>query len=236
MLLCVFSTSYGKSSHQEVVVADPYIELHTGPGTGYPIFHVVDRGETIEVQKRHTDWFKVRTAEGREGWVASDQLARTLQIDGSPTEIRNPTRDDYLQRRRETGIQIGDFGGASIISAYAAYLFTENLSAEIWGSRITGDFSDGWMFNVNIVHQPFPAWIVSPFFTLGTGIIRIEPKATLVQTEDRTDQEAHVGFGLRSHLSRRFMLRAEYKSYVVFTSRDDNEEIDQWTAGFSFFF
>lgn len=235
-LLCIPSASYGKSRHYEAVIADPYIELHTGPGEGYPIFHVVDRGATIEVHKRHTDWFKVRTEDGKTGWVASDQLARTLQIDGSPAEIRNPTRADFLQRRGETGIQIGDFDGANIISAYVAYLFTENLSAELWGSDITGDFSDGWMVNVNIVHQPFPAWIVSPFFTLGTGIIHIEPKATLVQTQDRTDQEAHVGFGLRSHLSRRFMLRAEYKSYVVFTSRDDNEEIDEWTVGFSFFF
>jgi hypothetical protein len=57
-----------------------------------------------------------------------------------------------------------------------------------------------------------------------------------VQAEDRTDQEAHVRFGLRSHLGRRFLLRAEYTSYVVFTKRDSNEELGAWTAGFSFFF
>ena len=44
------------------------------------------------------------------------------------------------------------------------------------------------------------------------------------------------GLGLRTYLSRRFLLRAEYKSYVVFTSRDDNEEVDEWKAGFTFFF
>jgi hypothetical protein len=92
------------------------------------------------------------------------------------------------------------------------------------------------MLNVNIVHQPFPAWRISPFFTLGTGVIHVQPKATLVQVEDRTDQEAHVGFGVRTHLGRRFMLRAEYKSYVVFTSRDENEEVDEWKAGFAVFF
>ena len=74
------------------------------------------------------------------------------------------------------------------------------------------------------------------FFTLGTGVLHIQPKATLVQVEDRTDQQAHVGFGLRTHLGRRFMLRAEYKSYVVFTSRDENEEVEEWKAGFAVFF
>jgi uncharacterized protein YgiM (DUF1202 family) len=236
IFLCVSAAAYGKSRIYNVVIADPYIEMHTGPGQGYPIFHVEDRGGTIEVIKRHTDWFKVETENGKRGWVASEQLARTLQTDGTPTEIKNMTRDDFLERRWEMGMQIGDFGGANIISGYGAYHFTENISAELWASHINGDFSDGWMVNANVVHQPFPTWIVSPFFTLGTGVLHIQPKATLVQTQDRTDQEVHAGFGLRSHISRQFLLRAEYKSYVVFTNRDDNEEVNEWTVGFSFFF
>jgi len=47
---------------------------------------------------------------------------------------------------------------------------------------------------------------------------------------------AHVGAGLRIYATRRFILRAEYKSYVVFTSRDDNEEVEEWKVGFAFFF
>jgi hypothetical protein len=92
------------------------------------------------------------------------------------------------------------------------------------------------MFIGDLLHQPFPNWYVSPFFALGTGILRIEPKATLVQAEDRSNQEAPVRFGLRTHLGRRFLIRAEYTSYVVCTERDSNEELDAWTAGFSFFF
>ncbi len=236
VLMCLCSTAYGKRSYYEVVVADPYIELHSGPGRGNPIFHVVDRGAEIEVLKRRTDWFKVRTKKDVEGWVSLEQMARTLEPDGDYVSIEDPQVDDYIDRRWEAGMQLGDFDGANILSIYGAYLFTPNLSTELWGSQITGDFSDGWMVTANIVHQPFPKWRVSPFFTLGTGIIRIEPKATLVQTEDRTDQVAQVGFGLRTHMSRRIMLRAEYKHYVVFTSRDDNEDIDEWTAGFAFFF
>jgi len=67
-------------------------------------------------------------------------------------------------------------------------------------------------------------------------MIRTEPKSTLVETEDRTDQLAQVGIGVRAYLTRRFMFRTEDKSYVVFTSRDDNEEVDEWKAGFAFFF
>lgn len=236
IVLCVFSNAYGKDRFYKVVIQDPYVEMHTGPGGGYPVFHVADRGEVLEVQRRHTDWFKVETTRGVSGWVAAEQMARTVEPDGSPARIKSPNRDDYLARRWESGVQLGDFDGANVISTYVAYQFTPNISTELWGSHLSGDFSDGWMISANIVHQPFPNWRISPFFTLGTGVLHIQPKATLVQVEDRTDQQAHVGFGLRTHLGERFMLRAEYKSYVVFTSRDENEEIDEWKAGFAVFF
>ena len=77
---------------------------------------------------------------------------------------------------------------------------------------------------------------MSPFFTLGAGVIHTEPKSTIVQGEDRSDQVGHVGAGFRIYAARRFVLRAEYKSYVVFTSRDDNEEVEEWKVGFAFFF
>jgi hypothetical protein len=92
------------------------------------------------------------------------------------------------------------------------------------------------MATVNIVHLMYPDWRASPYFTLGAGVINTEPKATLVATVDRTDSLAQVGAGVRMYLTRRFVFRAEYKAHVVFTSRDDNEEVREWKAGFSFFF
>ena len=57
-----------------------------------------------------------------------------------------------------------------------------------------------------------------------------------MQPEDRTDSTAYAGIGLRGYLTNRFLLQLEYRSFVVFTSRDDNEEIKEWTVGFNYFF
>ncbi len=236
LFACFGNPAYANTEFYQAVVADPYIELHTGPGQGYPIFHVVDEGEKIDIIKRRTSWFRVRTARGVKGWVSISQLTRTLDTSGEPTDVNDPGKDDFTTRRWEMGVLAGDFEGANVISTYGAYSFTANISAELSFSQITGDISNGWMVNANIIHVPFPEWRVMPFLTLGTGVIRIEPKATLVQVEDRTDQIGHVGAGIRTYLSQRFVFRAEYKSYVVFTSRDDNEEVDEWKLGFSFFF
>ena len=222
--------------HQEVVVADPFIELHSGPGRGYPIFHVVDRGENVEILKRRTDWFKVRTPNGTEGWVARSQMQETLRPTGEKADFGGQTLADYSESRWEMGALYGAFGGANVISGYGSFSLTPNLSLEVWGSQVLGRFSNSYLASLNATHLFFPEWRASPYFTLGTGLIHTKPKATLVATIDRTDQVAHVGLGVRTYLTRRFVVRAEYKSYVVFTSRNDNEEIEEWKAGFSFFF
>jgi hypothetical protein len=92
------------------------------------------------------------------------------------------------------------------------------------------------MLHANLTHILFPDKRVTPLFTLGAGSIETSPKATLVATIDRSDSFAQAGVGLRTYLTRRFVFRADYKAYVAFTSRDDNEEVREWKAGFSFFF
>ena len=220
----------------EAVVAAPFMELHTGPGSGYPVFHVFDRGVNFEIVARRTDWFRVRGPSHKEGWVRLAQMRLATTLEGEPLAIDHPDTEAFLERRWESGVMIGDFGGADAVSVYGSYLLTRNLAVELWGTDVIGRFSDGWMVNASLVHQPFPEWRVSPFVTLGTGVVVIRPRATLADAENRTNQVASVGMGLRMHLTRRFVLRAEYKSHVAFTDRSENEAIDEWKAGFSFFF
>ena len=234
--LFIAGACYGAKRYQEVVVADPFIELHTGPGRGYPIFYVIDRGESIELLKRKTDWFKVRAPNGTEGWAARKQMELTLTPSGEKTDFSGSTFTDFADSRWQLGALYGDFGGANVIAGHGSFSLTPNLAIELWGSQILGRFSNSYMANLNLSHTFFPEWRISPYFTLGTGFIHTKPKATLVATEDRSDQVGHVGIGARTYLTRRFVMRLEYKSYVVFTSRDDNEEIEEWKAGFSFFF
>ena len=39
-----------------VTIAEPFIEIHTGPAAGYPIYHVIDRGTEVRIIRRKTDW------------------------------------------------------------------------------------------------------------------------------------------------------------------------------------
>jgi len=219
-----------------VAVVEPFLELRTGPGRGYPIFHVIDRGESIEVLMQRTYWFQVRSAKGVTGWVHETEMSLTLNPDGTEADFSPANQQDLIDSKWEIGLLAGDFGGANMVSMYGAYSLNPNLSVEAWASQFLGNFSNGWMGSVNVVHETWPEWRVSPFFTLGAGIVHTSPKSTIISGDDRTDEVGHVGAGLRIYTTRRFVLRAEYKSYVVFTSRDDNEELEEWKVGFAFFF
>jgi len=61
-----------------VEVADTFLELHTGPGRGYPVTRVIPRGDQIEVLKRRTDWYLLRDDRGQEGWAKRKAMALTL--------------------------------------------------------------------------------------------------------------------------------------------------------------
>ena len=219
-----------------MVVADPFIELHTGPGRGYPVFYIAERGEQIQLLRQRTDWFEVKLSRGTEGWVPLQQLRRTLQPNGEHFDVAAVRIRDYSKKRWEVGVLYGDFGGANEIAGYGAFSLTPNLSFELAVSEVLGRFSDSKMVNLDVVHTLFPDRRVSPYFGLGTGTIDTLPKATLVATVERRESLAHAGFGVRIYLTRRFVFKTEYKTYVVFTNRNDNQDIREWKAGFSLFF
>lgn len=238
LLVLLFAASAQADDQlQKILIADPYIELHTGPGRGFPVFHVVERGQEVVIVKRRTDWFQVRTDRDVEGWVTREQMLATLEPTGEPLDLQEPARENYMSRRWQGGVMGGDFGGASQVSVFGGYAFSDNLSIELTLNHIIGDISNGYSATLGLMHVFVPEWRLSPYFTLGTGVIYIDPKSTLVRAEDRTDQIGYVGGGLQFYLTRRFMLRSEYRSNIVFTSRDDNEEVDEWKyLGFAFFF
>ena len=210
--------------------------MRKGPGRGYPIFYVAERGETIEVLKQRTDWIKVRNNRGIVGWVHVDQMARTRDQNDQLLAVDRANRESYEKRKWEMGTLLGDFGGASAITAYASYHLTRNLSLEGAYTETFGEFSNGSAKTIAIVHQPFPKWRISPFFTIGAGVRETNPQSTLVSVEDRVDDELNVGGGFKAYLGRRFIIRVQYKNHTILTDRDDDEEVTEWKLGLSTFF
>ncbi|MBT8136102.1 MAG: SH3 domain-containing protein [Gammaproteobacteria bacterium] len=236
VLLLSLASAHAEKTPWVVSVADNYLEMRSGPGRGYPVFHTVENAATVTVIKQRTGWYKVRAERDITGWVASADLEKMHEVDGSPVNLARSSLDQLVEHRWRAGFTTGDFGGANVLSLYGGYNLTPNLSVELAFGQALGPFAENVMATASVVHQFVPQRRLTPFFSLTGGMIRTDPAATLVRTEDRTDQLAAAGAGVRAWITRQFVFRAEYRSYVVFTSRDDNQEIDEWKAGFTFYF
>ena len=219
-----------------VTVNDAFINIHNGPGRGYPIFHVIERGEAITLLKMHTRWIKIKTSRDIEGWIKRSDVLLTLGPDGKTPDFPDDKKTDYLVNRFEMGASFGDFDGAKAFDLNLGYRFTKNLSAELRLAENTGEFSDNQIIAFAILHQPFPEWPVSPFIGIGTGIMKTIPSSTLVLTEDREDNLLQANIGAYVHITSRFFLRAELTNNYILTSRNTNEEVKEWKVGFSVFF
>ena len=163
-------------------------------------------------------------------------MLKTVLADGSPFHFDLGDRAGFTAHRFEMGVFAGDYGGASLVSAYYSVSFNPQLALEVAAGQFLGRFSNGDTGDIGLTHVIAPEARWSPFLMLGLGVVHTEPKATLVQPANRTEPTAYVGGGVRYYLTRRFFLRAEYKAHYVFTKRNQNEEADEWKAGFAFFF
>lgn len=221
---------------ERVQVTDPYIELRTGPGRGYPIFFVAARAEWIEIQLRFTDWYKVRTEGGKEGWVQRRQLETTLTEAGGQKSFRDVMLDDYLQRRVELGAGWGRFKSEPMLKIWTAYRLSETIGIEATIGQVQGVFSGTDFWHVNLQSEPWSDQRISPFFGVGFGKFRNIPNASLVGALTTDAKLANASVGVRYYLTERFVLRADYSIYTAFVGDTRSTEYRAITGGLSFFF
>jgi len=222
-----------------VKIAEPFIEIHTGPAAGYPIFYVIDRGTEVRIVRRKTNWFKIETDDGKTGWASRDQIRQTLLPTGEQFKAVESDQDDFTGRRWVLGVTGGEFKSTPVVTIFTGYSFTENLSVELSVSQSTGTVSNSKFAKANMVMQPLPDWRFSPYLTLGVGQIKVDSNSTLISQNDDTNTFAQYGLGIQAYVSRSFLARVEYNEYVIFSStatRDDNEVVSEWKFGFAVFF
>jgi len=221
---------------ERLTISDPFLEMRTGPGRGYPVFFVAARGQAVVVELRATDWYKVRAEGGQLGWVHRQQLESTLTAAGSTKTFRDIALDDYLARRVQMGAAWGRFKSEPMLKLWTSYKLSDTLSVEGDIGQVQGVFSGTNFWHVSLHSEPWSDQRLSPFFGVGVGKFKNFPNQSLVGAAVTDAKLAQVIFGARYHLTERFVLRADWALYTAFVSDQRSTEYRAVTAGVSFFF
>ena len=221
---------------ESLTVADAYLEMRTGPGRGYPVFFVVPRGQSVAIELRFTDWYKLRAESGQVGWVHRHQLETTLTAAGGTKSFRDVALDDYLSRKLQFGAAWGRFKSEPMLKLYTSYKLSDTLSAEGTLGQVQGVFSGSTLWHVSLLSEPWSDRRLSPFFGVGLGKFKNFPNQSLIGATLTNAKLAQATVGARYYLSERFILRADWSLYTAFVSDQRSTEYHAVTAGVSFFF
>ena len=220
----------------KVRVTEPYLDLRTSPGRGYPVFFAVGRDEWVTIVLRHTDWYKVRTSGGKLGWATRAQLASTVTEDGQRMSFRDPAFEDYLRRRFDIGAGYGASKTASMFRGWAGVRVSDTLSVEFSSAKVQAASSDTNIWHVNVISEPWSDQRLSPFIGVGIGKYHYVPGKSLV---DRTVYNSQLGvamLGVRYHIAGRLALRVDYSLYTAFVTDNRTRGYQAATAGLSLFY
>jgi hypothetical protein len=228
--------THAAGEYQQVTIMDPFVELHSGAGRGYPVLEVVERGGMVEVLANRTSWYLLRTVRGRLGWAPREQMLRTLTPAGENFRIDETTDEDFRSHRFEIGTWLGDFEGAASMGFFGAWRFIPTMSAELSVQQSVGRVADSFIVDASLIGHPFPEWAWAPYVGFGAGVVQTQPSAVLVGAKSREDQSLGTSLGIEHWVSQAFVLRMEYRQYLLLTSREEHESIDTWKAGFAVFF
>jgi opacity protein-like surface antigen len=219
-----------------VIVEESYIEMHTGPGRGYPIFNVVEQGQTVEILKRKTNWYKIRSADNKTGWTNAAQLAHTLKPTGVPVDLPEVSRGDYLKSHWRVGFTGGSMEGASTFSVTAGFRpFRWGAELEVEGGKIFDESVTSDYYGVNLLFEPPIEWTITPYVSVGGGKLSLNDRQKVVANDAGSPSYYSLGVGASYYVVSNLVVRGGYRSYSISTD-EDRVWLNAWAIGLSLFF
>ena len=221
---------------QEALVAEPFLEIHTGPGSSYPVFYVAEKGETIELLKQRVDWYKVRLRNGKEGWANRRDIEKTLLASGHRKRFMERFYDGVIADKTELGWSAGTFAGDPALFVRVTYALVGRLAVEGNAGFASGDLGSTQLYHGGIVITPWKGRWMALNGTVGGGIVHVTPTSLLVDTPSGTFPTAYAGAGFSIPLFRNLDGRGDFRRFTLFMNPTRTREFSEYSVGLSFRF
>jgi hypothetical protein len=221
---------------REAVIVEPFLEIHTGPGSSYPVFYVAEKGETIVLMKRRVDWYEIRLRNGTEGWAHRREIEKTLLASGYRKRWTERVFDEFIAGKAALGWSAGTFAGDPSLYVRLTYPLTDRLAFEANGGFSSGDLGATQLYHGGIVVTPWRAQWLAIAGTVGSGVVHVTPTSLLVNAQSGTFPTAYAGAGFKVPLFRNLEGRVDLRHFTLFMNTERTREFQEYSAGLLFRF
>lgn len=197
----------------EATVKSEFLEVFTAAGRGYPIFFVVENGEKFQLLKRKTDWIKIKSKQGQVGWISYQDYASSVYL------ARPNIRKLAVSSRWELGVSTGKFGSDNSFSASAGYYIKPTVAVQAEYKKVIGEFSHSNMLSGKFMFQMMRDRVVSPFISLGLGVMENTPRQSLVNADVEQENLFLGGGGFNYIPYKRLNMRFTVNNYYLNKSK-----------------
>lgn len=145
------------ANYTNVLVEASVVNVRLGPGLSYDIMTQVEGGSEVNVLAERNEWYKVRLADGRIGWIAS-WLINNTEVSASRNLV------------------------ATIVDSSVNVREENNVESAIVGSAVAGDKfnllyeENGWS---QIDYNGRVAWISSDLIEISPGTVETAPETAV---------------------------------------------------------
>lgn len=221
----------------KLIVMDTFLEIHSGPGRGYPVIHTMEQDEPINVLRRRGSWYQVSNKHNKQGWIQQEKLARTIAPSGLPAALPETQHGDYLAQQGRIGFALGQQGDAETATLMAGFRLFSFMGAELEFGQIFGDSIDGISYGANVLIEPIKSWSFTPFIITGFGKQnwKQKEKQNVGNRNEFHSDHTFYGAGINYYIGYNFVVRGEYRE-VSLTGSNDTSRNSAWRIGFSSFF
>jgi hypothetical protein len=221
----------------KLIVMDTFLEMHSGPGRGYPVIHTMEQSEPIHIIRRRGSWYQVSNRHHKSGWIQQEKLARTIAPSGLPAALPETQHGDYLAQQGRIGFSLGQQGNAETATLMAGFRLFSFMGVEFEYGQIFGNSIDGTSYGANLLLEPIKSWSFTPFVIAGIGkqTWKQKEKQNVGSHNEFNSDHTFVGAGINYYIGYNFVVRGEYRQ-VSLTGDNDSLENSAWRIGFSSFF
>jgi hypothetical protein len=222
------------------------VAVHTGPGFGYRVVYLAERGEVLRAVERATRgyWFRVVLPDGTYGWLLGEEV---LPFDVDPSA--RPSEPSIFRRISDAILSPSPLGDGAVLLTFSAgvigsdgmflfrpaLLLDPHLALEAFFGETLGPQIDALYYGVGANAYLWPASPITPFFALGGGGVSSRKKADQFAVRVGDFSLASVGGGVMIAFKKRVTLRFDFRNHVVFDP-NNTHSAQEYSGGLAIVF